>query len=214
MIPPSPTETSAPPLRRPTRWSRGWPSRRASWWASPRGPRSRPPCASRGSWSRAWSSPFYAIAPTSTSPRASGRNSLPLKIGAGDVGDSHGDAKEVYPEECAGVLVGMDTGEMKVVVDVWRAENTHEEERSRRFLIEPLKIKEFEERAAERDMDVLGFYHSHPDHPAEPSEYDREHAWPGYSYVIASVSAENVEEMRSWVLRDDRSGYDEEPLLG
>jgi proteasome lid subunit RPN8/RPN11 len=139
---------------------------------------------------------------------------LPLKIGAGDVGHIHDHAKEVYPEECAGALVGMDTGEMKVVVDVWRAENTHEEERSRRFLIEPLKIKEFEERAAERDMDVLGFYHSHPDHPAEPSKYDREHAWPYYSYVIASVSAENVEEMRSWVLRDDRSGYDEEPILG
>jgi proteasome lid subunit RPN8/RPN11 len=139
---------------------------------------------------------------------------LPLKIGAGDVGHIHDHAKEEYPEECAGVLVGMDTGGMKVVVDVWRAENTHEEERSRRFLIEPLKIKEFEERAAERDMDVLGFYHSHPDHPAEPSEYDREHAWPGWSYVIASVSAENVEDMRSWVLKGDRSGYDEEPIVG
>ena len=139
---------------------------------------------------------------------------MPLKIGAGDVGHIHDHAKETYPEECAGVLVGMDTGGMKIVVDVWRAENTHEEERSRRFLIEPLKIKEFEERAAERDMDVLGFYHSHPDHPAEPSEYDREHAWPGWSYVIASVSAENVEDMRSWVLKGDRSGYDEEPIVG
>ena len=139
---------------------------------------------------------------------------MPLKIGAGDVGHIHDHAKEAYPEECAGVLVGMDTGGMKIVVDVWRAENTHEEERSRRFLIEPLKIKEFEERAAERDMDVLGFYHSHPDHPAQPSEYDREHAWPGWSYVIASVSAENVEDMRSWVLKGDRSGYDEEPIVG
>ena len=139
---------------------------------------------------------------------------MPLKIGAGDVGHIHDHAKEAYPEECAGVLVGMDTGGMKIVVDVWRAENTHDEERSHRFLIEPLKIKEFEERAAERDMDVLGFYHSHPDHPAEPSEYDREHAWPGWSYVIASVSAENVEDMRSWVLKGDRSGYDEEPIVG
>ena len=139
---------------------------------------------------------------------------MPLKIGAGDVGHIHDHAKEAYPEECAGVLVGIDAGGMKVVVDVWRAENTHEEERSRRFLIEPLKIKEFEERAAERDMDVLGFYHSHPDHPAEPSEYDREHAWPGWSYVIASVSAENVEDMRSWVLKGDRSGYDEETIVG
>jgi proteasome lid subunit RPN8/RPN11 len=139
---------------------------------------------------------------------------LPLKIGAGDVGHIHDHAKEAYPEECAGALVGMNVEGMKIVVDVWRAENTHEEERSRRFLIEPLKIKEFEERAAERDMDVLGFYHSHPDHPAEPSEYDWEHAWPGWSYVIASVSAENVEDMRSWVLKGDRSGYDEEPIVG
>jgi proteasome lid subunit RPN8/RPN11 len=139
---------------------------------------------------------------------------LPLKIGAGDVGHIHEHAREAYPEECAGALVGMDAGGMKVVVDVWRAENTHEEERSRRFLIEPLKIKEFEERAAERDLDVLGFYHSHPDHPAEPSEYDRDHAWPGWSYVIASVSKDNVEDMRSWVLKDDRSGYEEEPIVG
>ena len=139
---------------------------------------------------------------------------MPLKIGAGDVGHIHDHAKKAYPEECAGVLVGMDTGGMKIVVDVWRAENTHEEERSRRFLIEPLKIKEFEERAAERDMDVLGFYHSHPDHPAEPSEYDREHAWPGWWYVIAPVSAENVEDIRSWVLKGARSGYDEHPIVG
>ncbi len=139
---------------------------------------------------------------------------MPLKIGAGDVEHIHDHAKEAYPEECAGALVGMDTGEMKVVVDVWRAENTHEDERSRRFLIEPLKIKEFEERARERDMDVLGFYHSHPDHPAKPSEYDREHAWPGWSYVIASVGSNAVEDMRSWVLKDDRSGYEEEPIVG
>ena len=138
---------------------------------------------------------------------------MPLKIGAGDVGQIHDHAREAYPEECAGALVGIDNGGIKVVVDVWRAENTHEEERSRRFLIEPLKIKEFEERAAERDVDVLGFYHSHPDHPAEPSEYDRDHAWPGYSYVIASVGEDDVKEMRSWLLKHDRSGYDEENLI-
>ncbi len=138
---------------------------------------------------------------------------MPLKIGAGDVGHIHEHAVEAYPEECAGALVGMDVGEMKIVVDVWRAENTHGEERSRRFLIEPSRIKEFEERAAERDMDLLGFYHSHPDHPAEPSEYDREHAWPYYSYVIASVGDDGVESMRSWVLRGDRSGYEEEQIV-
>ncbi|MGH3145492.1 MAG: M67 family metallopeptidase [Rubrobacter sp.] len=139
---------------------------------------------------------------------------MPLKIGAGDVDNIHDHAKGAYPEECAGALVGIDKGGTKVVVDVWRTENTHEEERSRRFLIEPLRIKEFEERAEAREMGLLGFYHSHPDHPAEPSDYDREHAWPGYSYVIASVSGESVEDMRSWTLRDDRSGYEEETIVG
>ena len=139
---------------------------------------------------------------------------MPLKIGAGDVDLIHEHATEAYPEECAGALVGIDSGGVRVVVDVWRAENTHEEERSRRFLIEPLAVKKFEEQAEEKNMGLLGFYHSHPDHPAEPSDYDREHAWPGYSYVIASVSGENVEDMRSWTLKGDRSGYDEETIVG
>jgi proteasome lid subunit RPN8/RPN11 len=138
---------------------------------------------------------------------------LPLKIGAGDVDRIHGHAREAYPEECAGALVGIGSGGVRVVVDVWRAENTHEEERSRRFLIEPLAVKKFEKLAEERDMGLLGFYHSHPDHPAEPSEYDREHAWPYYSYVIASVGERGVEGLRSWVLKDDRSGYEEEQIV-
>jgi proteasome lid subunit RPN8/RPN11 len=139
---------------------------------------------------------------------------LPLKIGTGDVGHVHEHARETYPEECSGVMVGINSGGMKVVVDVWRAENTHEEERSRRFLIDPLVYMKFEEQADERDLEILGVYHSHPDHPAEPSEYDRNHAWPGWSYVIASVSKDNVEDMRSWLLKDDRSGYEEEPIVG
>lgn len=139
---------------------------------------------------------------------------MPLKLGRGDIDNIHRHARDTYPEECAGAIVGMDVGEVKIVADVWPAENTHEDERSRRFLIEPLQIKKFEEQADELDMDLLGFYHSHPDHPAEPSEYDREHAWPGWSYVIVSVGADEVQDTRSWVLKDDRSGYDEEAFVG
>ncbi|MGB3681874.1 MAG: M67 family metallopeptidase [Rubrobacteraceae bacterium] len=138
---------------------------------------------------------------------------MPLKIGQGDLENIYRHARETYPEECAGAIIGMDVGDAKVVVDVWPAENTHEDERSRRFLIEPLQIKKFEDGAQERDMDLLGFYHSHPDHPAEPSEYDRDHAWPYYSYVITSVSGEDIEDTRCWRLKDDRSGYDEEELV-
>ncbi len=138
---------------------------------------------------------------------------MPLKIGRGDAKHIHDHARETYPEECSGVMVGMDAGGMKVVVDVWRAENTHEDERSRRFLIDPKEYIAFEKRASERDMDILGIYHSHPDHPAEPSEYDRDHAWPGWSYIIASVSGEEINDMRSWLLKDDRSGYEEEKIV-
>lgn len=139
---------------------------------------------------------------------------MPLKIGQGDLENIHDHAKETYPEECSGMMVGMDTGEMKVVIDIWRAENTHEDERSRRFLIDPREYIAFEKRADERDVDILGVYHSHPDHPAEPSEYDRDHAWPGWSYVITSVSDDDINATRSWLLKPDRSGYDEEQILG
>lgn len=138
---------------------------------------------------------------------------MTLKIGRGDMQHIHSHAQETYPEECAGALVGIDSGDVKVVVDVWRADNTHEEDRGHRFLIEPLQVKVFEDRARERELDLLGFYHSHPDHPAEPSEYDREHAWPYYSYVITSVAAESINDTRCWVLRDDRSGYDPEDII-
>ena len=138
---------------------------------------------------------------------------MALKIGASDMEHIHEHAREAYPEECAGILVGMDTGETKVVVDVWRADNTHEGERERRFLIEPLKIKEFEDNARERDLDILGFYHSHPEEAARPSEYDRDHAWPYYSYIITSVSGQEIRETNSWLLKDDRSGYDLEEVV-
>ena len=67
------------------------------------------------------------------------------------------------------------------------------------------------DRAAEaRGLDVVGWYHSHPDHPARPSEYDREHAWPWYSYIIVTVATGTAEEMTSWRLQDNRAGYTQE----
>jgi proteasome lid subunit RPN8/RPN11 len=69
------------------------------------------------------------------------------------------------------------------------------------------------DRAAEaRGLDVVGWYHSHPDHPARPSEYDREHAWPWYSYIIVSVAKGVAGEMTSWRLQDDRAGYEKERI--
>jgi len=70
-----------------------------------------------------------------------------------------------------------------------------------------------EHAATERGLDLLGWYHSHPDHPARPSEFDREHAWPWYSYVIVSVEAGNPKDLTSWRLEDDRSTFQPEEVL-
>jgi proteasome lid subunit RPN8/RPN11 len=76
-----------------------------------------------------------------------------------------------------------------------------------RFLIDPLDQLRVEKGARERGLDVLGYYHSHPDHPARPSNYDRDHAWPWYSYVIISVDRGVPRDLTSWRLAEDRSAF-------
>ena len=117
---------------------------------------------------------------------------------------------ETYPDECCGVLVGPTPGR---VSDAWPLGNTAAADRARRFLIGPEDYRRAEVRAASRGLDIVGFYHSHPDHPAEPSLFDLDHAWPNVSYVIVSVRDRLPRELRSWRLRADRSGYREESVL-
>jgi proteasome lid subunit RPN8/RPN11 len=115
---------------------------------------------------------------------------------------------ETYPNECCGALIGRDG----VVTDTYALPNTTEEGPRRRFLVRPADYRAAEGRARERGSDLLGFYHSHPDHPARPSQYDLDHAWPYFSYVIIAVGAGVPGEMTSWRLREDRSAFDPEPL--
>ncbi len=86
-----------------------------------------------------------------------------------------------------------------------------ESERNR-FLIDPRDQLRVEKDAHARGLDVLGYYHSHPDHPAKPSIYDRDHAWPWYSYVIIEVQSGQAREVNSWVLTEDRSRFDSEQI--
>ncbi|HEX9365624.1 MAG TPA: pyridoxal-phosphate dependent enzyme [Vicinamibacterales bacterium] len=120
---------------------------------------------------------------------------------------AHGVA--TYPDECCGVLLGPRDG---LVSDTWRLDNNTDLERRRRFLIGPDDYRRAEGRASARGLEIVGFYHSHPDHPAEPSAFDLAHAWPNLSYVIVSIRGGVPREMRSWRLRADRSGYDEESI--
>ena len=113
---------------------------------------------------------------------------------------------ETYPNECCGALIGRDG----VVTEVYGLPNTTEEGPRRRFLVRPQDYREAEKRASAAGGELLGFYHSHPDHPARPSQYDLDHAWPFFSYVIVSVMGGKDDLLTSWRLKDDRTAFDEE----
>lgn len=118
-----------------------------------------------------------------------------------------------YPNEGAGLLLGTADGAGKRVEAVLPLGNRWQgSEQTHRFLLGPQDLLRGEQEAARRGLDVIGIFHSHPDHPAEPSGFDREWALPWYSYVITTVRQGRTTQHRSWLLKDDRSDYDEEEL--
>jgi proteasome lid subunit RPN8/RPN11 len=123
---------------------------------------------------------------------------------------THGSAG--YPHEVCGALLGREVAAdgdagLREVTAVLPLENRRDDSPRNRFSVTPEDVLRAERTAAERSLELLGWYHSHPDHPARPSDFDREHAWPWYSYVILSVAQREPGEMTSWRLADDRSGY-------
>ena len=117
---------------------------------------------------------------------------------------AHG--RDAFPHECCGALLGKDG----FVREAYALPNTTEEGPRRRFLVRPDDYRAAEQRAGEAGLELLGFYHSHPDHPAKPSQYDLDHAWPSFSYVIVSVMAGQDQLLTSWQLQTDRSAFSEE----
>jgi proteasome lid subunit RPN8/RPN11 len=131
--------------------------------------------------------------------------------------------QETYPHECCGALIGRDGH----VADVVALPNTTEEGPRRRFLVRPSDYRMAERKATELGGELLGFYHSHPDHPARPSQFDLDHAWPTFAYIIVAVkglgaaghSGEGLTsegatagDMTVWFLKDDRSSFEEGSL--
>lgn len=131
---------------------------------------------------------------------------LTLGPGVADAIRAHG--RETYPHECCGAMLGRDG----VVTEACALPNTTEEGPRRRFLVRPADYRAAEDRASRQGVELLGFYHSHPDHPARPSQYDLDHAWPVFSYVILSVAGGAPADMTSWRLSDDRERFEEEEL--
>jgi proteasome lid subunit RPN8/RPN11 len=126
---------------------------------------------------------------------------------------------KTYPHECCGALLGRDAdsavgeGRLREILEVFPLVNQREDSPQNRFSVSARDVIAAEKAALARGLSVVGWYHSHPDHPAKPSEYDREHAWPWYSYIILSVRGRVAREMTSWKLREERDGYEEEEIL-
>jgi proteasome lid subunit RPN8/RPN11 len=118
---------------------------------------------------------------------------------------------ETYPEECCGGLLGERRNGIVRVRRVERAVNRGTERRERRYVIDPLDYLRLERLAGESGMAVVGVYHSHPDHPAVPSEFDREHALPYFHYLIVAVEAGRPGDFACWVLNEDRGSFERAP---
>jgi proteasome lid subunit RPN8/RPN11 len=137
-----------------------------------------------------------------------------IKLNAELDGRIRKEGEGAYPNECCGFLLGrIEKDGSRIAETVIPIKNAREEgEQYHRFKIEPEDFMRAEKEALRQKRDVLGFYHSHPDHQAKPSEYDREHALPFYSYIIVSVIQGKAADLKSWELLPDRSAFKEEEM--
>jgi proteasome lid subunit RPN8/RPN11 len=119
-----------------------------------------------------------------------------------------------YPFECCGLMLGRFKADgRKMVTETYPISNAREEAAKRnRFLIRPEELMTGEKYAREKALDVVGFYHSHPDDRAVPSQYDLEHAWPTYSYIVVSVEKGQAVDLRAWEMEPDRSRFNQEEM--
>jgi proteasome lid subunit RPN8/RPN11 len=126
--------------------------------------------------------------------------------------EAHGE--RTFPYECGGMLIGRFENGRKTVVELLPMENAMAEtEQHNRVLILPKDVLRAERFARERKLDVVGYYHSHPDHPAIPSQFDLDHALPVWTYIIVSVEAGAAVDVRAWEMENDRSRFNEEEIF-
>ncbi|GHV49714.1 hypothetical protein AGMMS49579_02180 [Spirochaetia bacterium] len=124
------------------------------------------------------------------------------------------EGENAYPNECCGVLLGtLLEDDSRRVENILPIDNKREEaEQYHRFEIQPEDYMRAEKEARSQGLDVLGFYHSHPDHPARPSGFDQDHALPFYSYIIVAVEKGKSASLTSWELTTDRTQFLEEEI--
>jgi proteasome lid subunit RPN8/RPN11 len=138
---------------------------------------------------------------------------MDLRIPAAVWREIERELEESYPYEGCGLLAGSAGGEVAVAGHFPVRNRREGSEARRRYLIGPEDFLAAEQEARIRGLEIVGVYHSHPDAPAEPSEFDRENAWPWYCYLIVAVRCGRASEARAWQLRDDRSGFEERRVI-
>ncbi|MBU6390831.1 MAG: M67 family metallopeptidase [Planctomycetota bacterium] len=125
--------------------------------------------------------------------------------------DIENQVKKSYPLECCGLLIGANTSEKKVFevrpTKNWNVERAHD-----RYVIDSKEFNKIDKETRKKGLQIIGIYHSHPDHPAMPSAYDTEHAWAGYSYMIAAIEKGEKIEVRSWIFNEEKKQFEEEKI--
>ena len=117
--------------------------------------------------------------------------------------------ERTYNAECCGAIFGKPENGSVNIIELLEFNNEHSDNMERRYLISPKQYMQSERTASEKKLDLLGFYHSHPDHPAKPSQFDTDHAFPNFIYMIVSVQKGKAEDLTSWKLLEDRTGFEE-----
>ena len=115
---------------------------------------------------------------------------------------------EIYPKEACGILLSH-SEKARHIKEVYPTKNVHSEDQAKRYLVDPLEFIDVDDWAEEQGLDICGFYHSHPDHPSAPSEYDGKMAWEGYLYMILSIRAGKFNDARAWLYDADAGHFNE-----
>ncbi|MDR4510001.1 MAG: M67 family metallopeptidase [Candidatus Brocadiaceae bacterium] len=134
-----------------------------------------------------------------------------LSIGKDVIREIKKEVKKNYPFECCGLLIGTNTSE-KRVVEVRPVQNKNTKRTHDRYEIDGRTFDKVDKEAKKKGLQIIGIYHSHPDHPAIPSEFDTENAWSVYSYLIASREKGKKIDIRSWVFDEVERKFEEEEI--
>ena len=135
-----------------------------------------------------------------------------IKISKAMLEEIYQHGEEAFPFECCGALVGL-AGNPSTVVKIVRLTNVNETNPRRRYEIDPLELAKVDREVEEQGYEIIGIYHSHPDHPARPSEFDRTHAWPNWSYMVLSVMRGKATRITSWRLSSSHVFQEEDMII-